>query len=64
MAKVEEAAAEVPKHRVELPILEIDELDIQQAKDAVAYKQAGSRNMQSIIAIEEKVNYLELMAYV
>lgn len=28
MAKVDDAAAEVPKHRVELPILEIDELDI------------------------------------
>lgn len=50
--------------RVELPILHIDQLEIDEAVNAVAYKKDDKRNMQSIIALEEKVNYIELMAYI
>lgn len=46
-----------------LPI-EVDNIDIQEAIDALAYQRSKTKAEQSIIALEEKVNYIELMAYI
>ena len=42
---------------------EVDDLDLEDAKDAVD-EMKKKTNIQSIIAMEEKVNYDKLMAYI
>lgn len=49
--------------KVNLPV-PVDELEIQEAIEAAEYRKDTRRNEQSIIAIEEKVTYLELMAFI
>lgn len=46
-----------------LPI-EVDELEIQEAVEALQFKKSKTKTEQSIIALQEKVNYIELMTYI
>lgn len=46
-----------------LPI-EVEEIDVQEAIDALAYQRSKTKAEQSIIALDEKVNYIELMAFI
>lgn len=43
--------------------MEVDQLEVQEIVDSMAYRKQ-KRNEQSIIALEEKVNYIELMAHI
>ena len=50
--------------KVELPIKEVYDEDIQQAIEQEAFKHDKNRNIQEIIAEGEKVTYLELIHHI